>query len=137
MASKLGLLEPASQPWLTITCFQSYLMHKRLYEQGIAAARIAIVFWVALTQRLWLAHQPPGKNSKVKGFQLDLKIYMTCTPLATMRVAYSIETLFDKLWQKQILNECLGNTKKTLQSISKERRFCKFRHQMIDISISA
>lgn len=69
-----------------------------------------------------IAPMPPGKISKLKGFNIGLEIYMTCTPLATMELAYGIDELFDWPRQKRILEECLENVKKTLQNIPIELR---------------
>lgn len=69
-----------------------------------------------------IAPQPPGSVSKLAGFNVVCEIYMTCTPLATMELAYGIDELFDWPRQKRILEECLENVKRTLQNIPAELR---------------
>ncbi len=66
--------------------------------------------------------QPPGQISKLAGFNIGLEIYMTCTPLATMELAYGIDELFDWPRQKRILEECLENVKRTLRDVPVELR---------------
>jgi hypothetical protein len=69
-----------------------------------------------------IASQPPGSISKLAGFNLGIQIYMTCTPLATMELAYGIDELFDWPRQKRVLEECLENVKKALENIPAELR---------------
>ncbi|KFY14623.1 hypothetical protein V492_02512, partial [Pseudogymnoascus sp. VKM F-4246] len=64
--------------------------------------------------------QPPGAVSKLAGFNLGIQIYMTCTPLATMELAYGIDELFDFPRQKRVLEECVENVKRTLENIPSE-----------------
>lgn len=64
--------------------------------------------------------QPTGTISKLVGFNIGIQIYMTCTPLATMELAYGIDELFDWPRQKRILEECLENVKHTLENIPAE-----------------
>ncbi|KAL5354283.1 hypothetical protein ACLOAV_000371 [Pseudogymnoascus australis] len=66
--------------------------------------------------------QPPGAVSKLAGFNLGIQIYMTCTPLATMELAYGIDQLFDWPRQKRVLEECVENVKRTLENIPSELR---------------
>jgi hypothetical protein len=51
--------------------------------------------------------QPPGTISKLTGFNLNAKVYMTTAPLATMELAYGIDEVFDWGRQKRVLEECL------------------------------
>ncbi|OBT87367.1 hypothetical protein VE02_04194 [Pseudogymnoascus sp. 03VT05] len=66
--------------------------------------------------------QPSGAVSKLAGFNLGIQIYMTCTPLATMELAYGIDELFDWPRQKRVLEECVENVKRTLENIPSELR---------------
>jgi hypothetical protein len=61
--------------------------------------------------------QPPGTVSKLTGFNLGIKIYMTLTPLATMEMAYGIDEVFDWNRQKRVLEECLRAVKRVLDVI--------------------
>lgn len=58
--------------------------------------------------------QPAGIVSRLTGFNLNVQIYTTCTPLNTMELAYGNDELFDWSRQKRVLEECLGNVKHVL-----------------------
>ena len=58
--------------------------------------------------------QPPGMISKLAGFNLNIEIYSTVTPLATMELAYGIDSVFDWNRQKRVLEECLQSVKRVL-----------------------
>ncbi|TAQ84213.1 hypothetical protein B7494_g7469 [Chlorociboria aeruginascens] len=64
--------------------------------------------------------QPPGIISKLTGFNLGIQIYMTCTPLATIEMAYGIDEVFDWNRQKIILEECLSSVKRVLDIAPRE-----------------
>jgi hypothetical protein len=44
--------------------------------------------------------QPTGIISQLTGFNLNVQVYMTCTPIATMDLAYGIDEVFDLNRQK-------------------------------------
>lgn len=58
--------------------------------------------------------QPVGIISKLTGFNLNIKVYSTVTPLATMELAYGIDNVFDWSRQKRVLEECLQSVKRSL-----------------------
>lgn len=64
--------------------------------------------------------QPPGTISKLKAFNLNCQIFETVTPLATMELAYGIDSVFDIKKQKQIMHGCLRAVKKVLNNIPRE-----------------
>ncbi|RFU27698.1 hypothetical protein B7463_g8641, partial [Scytalidium lignicola] len=64
--------------------------------------------------------QPPGLMSKLTGFNLGIQIYMTCTPLATMELAYGIDEVFDWSRQMRVLGDCLRAVKRTLDVVPQE-----------------
>jgi len=64
--------------------------------------------------------QPEGIVSKLTGFNLNVKVYLTTTPLATMELAYGINEVFDWAKQKQVLEECLQNCKHALDQAPHE-----------------
>lgn len=64
--------------------------------------------------------QPPGLISKLTGFNTGIRIYMTCTPLATMELAYGIDEVFDWTRQMRVLGDCLRAVKRTLDIIPQE-----------------
>ncbi|KAH8812517.1 hypothetical protein F5884DRAFT_785662 [Xylogone sp. PMI_703] len=64
--------------------------------------------------------QPPGLISKLTGYNLGIQIYMTCTPLATMELAYGIDEVFDWNRQMRVLGDCLRAVQRTLDAIPEE-----------------
>jgi hypothetical protein len=58
--------------------------------------------------------QPAGTMSKLTGFNLNIKVYATVTPLATMELAYGIDNVFDWNRQKRVLEDCLQAVKRAL-----------------------
>jgi hypothetical protein len=74
-------------------------------------------------QYIYVSHvdpQPAGVISEITGFNLNAKIYNTCTPLATMELAYGIDALFDVNRQKRLLEDCLTNVKRVLEEAPAE-----------------
>ncbi|KAK2626211.1 hypothetical protein QTJ16_004473 [Diplocarpon rosae] len=64
--------------------------------------------------------QPEGTISKLVGFNINVKIFRTVTPLSTMELAYGINEVFDWNRQKNILEECLREVKRVLENIPRE-----------------
>jgi hypothetical protein len=64
--------------------------------------------------------QPPGKISELTGFNLNIKVYLAITPLATLELAYGIDEVFDWNRQKKVLESCLGDVIKTLDHAPQE-----------------
>jgi hypothetical protein len=64
--------------------------------------------------------QPLGTISKLKAFNLNCKIFQTVTPLATMELAYGIDSVFDINKQKQVMEGCLRAVKTVLNDIPRE-----------------
>lgn len=64
--------------------------------------------------------QPEGVLSRISGFNMGVRIYMTCTPLATMEVAYGIDQVFDYQRQRRVLSQCLSAAKNSLQQLPEE-----------------
>jgi hypothetical protein len=64
--------------------------------------------------------QPAGVISKITGFNLNIKVYATVTPLATMELAYGIDSVFDIHRQRRVLEECLQAVKRSLDHASPE-----------------
>lgn len=64
--------------------------------------------------------QPDGLVSKLTGFNLNLKVYISTTPLSTMELAYGIDEVFDWGRQKRALEECLKNCKQALEHAPRE-----------------
>ena len=64
--------------------------------------------------------QPAGLVSEITGFNLNIQIYMTCTPLNTMEMAYGIDEVFDWNRQKRVLENCLQAVKHALDGSPKE-----------------
>jgi hypothetical protein len=64
--------------------------------------------------------QPVGLISKLTGFNLNCQIYATVTPLATMELAYGIDSVFDMSKQKKVMEECLRAVKRVLDNIPRE-----------------
>jgi hypothetical protein len=64
--------------------------------------------------------QPPGLISKLTGFNMGIKIYMSLTPLATLEMCYGIDEVFDWNRQKKVLEDCLGTVKSVLDNIPRE-----------------
>ncbi|KAK0114059.1 hypothetical protein ONS96_014905 [Cadophora gregata f. sp. sojae] len=64
--------------------------------------------------------QPPGVLSKITGFNFNVRIYKTVTPLSTMELAYGIDEVFDWSRQKRVLEECLRNVKQVLEVVPQE-----------------
>jgi hypothetical protein len=58
--------------------------------------------------------QPAGVISRLTGFNLNIKVYATVTPLATMELAYGIDSVFDWNRQRRVLEECLQSVKRSL-----------------------
>jgi hypothetical protein len=61
--------------------------------------------------------QPPGIISKLAGFNIGIKIYLTVSPVATMEMAYGIDEVFDWNRQKKIVEESLLSAKGVLNGI--------------------
>jgi hypothetical protein len=64
--------------------------------------------------------QPQGVISKLTGFNLNCQIYQTVTPLATMELAYGIDSVFDINKQKKVMEECLRSVKRVLDKAPPE-----------------
>ncbi|KAI9643210.1 hypothetical protein NHQ30_007826 [Ciborinia camelliae] len=64
--------------------------------------------------------QPEGVLSRIAGFNMGIRIYMTCTPLATMEVAYGIDQVFDYQRQRRVLSQCLSAVKNALEKLPNE-----------------
>jgi len=64
--------------------------------------------------------QPPGSISKLKAFNLNCQIFETVTPLATMELAYGIDSVFDIKAQKQVMEGCLRRVKRILNNVPQE-----------------
>jgi hypothetical protein len=64
--------------------------------------------------------QPLGTISKLKAFNLNCQIFQTVTPLATMELAYGIDSVFDINKQKQVMEGCLRAVKTVLNDIPRE-----------------
>lgn len=58
--------------------------------------------------------QPANIISRLVGFNLNVQIYIHCTPLNTMELSYGADELFDWSRQKRVLEECLRTVKHTL-----------------------
>lgn len=58
--------------------------------------------------------QPPGVISRLTGFNINIRVYATVTPLATMELAYGIDSVFDWKRQKRVLEQCLQSCKTSL-----------------------
>lgn len=74
-------------------------------------------------QYIYVSHvdpQPIGVMSKLTGFNLNTQVYMTCTPLNTIEIAYGIGELFDWNRQKRVLEECLTAVKHVLDNAPAE-----------------
>lgn len=74
-------------------------------------------------QYIYVSHidpQPAGVISEITGFNCGIQVYMTCTPLTTMEMAYGIDEVFDWGRQKRVLEECLKAVKRKLEDISPE-----------------
>lgn len=54
------------------------------------------------------------------GFNLNVKIYQTVTPISTMELAYGIDAVFDWTRQKSLVENCLRNVKQVLKEIPPE-----------------
>ncbi|KAI9745884.1 MAG: hypothetical protein M1818_000565 [Claussenomyces sp. TS43310] len=68
---------------------------------------------------IYMSHvdpQPPGIISVIAGFNFNVQVYLTCTPITTMEMAYGIDEVFDWNRQKRILDECLRAVKKAVDS---------------------
>jgi hypothetical protein len=68
----------------------------------------------------YIGAQPPGVISKLTGFNLNCKIYETVTPLATMELAYGIDSVFDINKQKKVMEGCLRAVKRVLDIVPRE-----------------
>lgn len=64
--------------------------------------------------------QPPGVISRLTGFNINIKVFATVTPLATMELAYGIDSVFDWKRQKRVLEQCLQSCKTSLDQIPPE-----------------
>jgi hypothetical protein len=74
-------------------------------------------------QYIYVSHvdpQPTGLVSKLTGFNLNIQVYMTCTPLNTMEIAYGIDEIFDWNRQKRVLENCLHAVNHALDGTPKE-----------------
>lgn len=74
-------------------------------------------------QYIYVSHvdpQPAGVISEITGFNLGIQVYMTCTPLTTMEMAYGIDEVFDWNRQRRVLEECLRAVKVTLDHAPRE-----------------
>jgi hypothetical protein len=74
-------------------------------------------------QYIYVSHvdpQPAGLVSEITGFNLNVQIYMTCTPLITMEIAYGMDEIFDWNRQKRVLENCLQAVNHALDSVPKE-----------------
>lgn len=74
-------------------------------------------------QYIYVSHvdpQPAGLVSEITGFNLNIQIYMTCTPLNTMEIAYGIDEIFDWNRQKRVLENCLHAVNHALDGAPKE-----------------
>jgi hypothetical protein len=58
--------------------------------------------------------------SEITGFNLNIQVYMTCTPLNTMEIAYGIDEIFDWNRQKRVLENCLQAVNHALDGAPKE-----------------
>jgi hypothetical protein len=56
--------------------------------------------------------QPEGVISQLTGFNLNVRVFMCVTPIATMELAYGIDEAFDINRQKRVLEECLRAVKR-------------------------
>jgi Fungal specific transcription factor domain len=64
--------------------------------------------------------QPAGTISKLTAFNLNCEIFETVTPLATMELAYGIDSVFDINKQKQVMEGCLRAVKRVLDNVPQE-----------------
>jgi hypothetical protein len=74
-------------------------------------------------QYIYVSHvdpQPAGVVSELTGFNLNIQVYLTCTPLNTMELAYGIDEIFDWNRQKRVLENCLEAVKHALDSAPRE-----------------
>ncbi|KAB8293301.1 hypothetical protein EYC80_007630 [Monilinia laxa] len=67
-----------------------------------------------------IQQQPEGVVSRITGFNMGIRVYMTCTPLATMEVAYGIDQVFDYQRQRRVLSQCLSAAKHVLDQLPNE-----------------
>jgi hypothetical protein len=65
-------------------------------------------------------HQPANVVSELTGFNLNIQIYRTCTPLNTMELAYGIDEVFDWNRQKRVLENCLEAVRHALDNAPRE-----------------
>jgi hypothetical protein len=68
----------------------------------------------------YIQAQPPGSISKLTAFNLNCQIFETVTPLATMELAYGIDSVFDIKKQKQVMEGCLRAVKRVLNNVPRE-----------------
>jgi hypothetical protein len=68
----------------------------------------------------YIQPQPPGSISKLTAFNLNCQIFETVTPLATMELAYGIDSVFDINKQKQVMEGCLRAVKRVLNNVPRE-----------------
>lgn len=68
----------------------------------------------------YIQPQPPGTISKLTAFNLNCQIFETVTPLATMELAYGIDSVFDINKQKQVMEGCLRAVKRVLNNVPRE-----------------
>lgn len=74
-------------------------------------------------EHLFISHvepQRPGTVSRLAGFNLNVRTYMSYTPIATMELAYGVDELFDWPRQKRIYEDCLQNAKRVLEDAPRE-----------------
>ncbi|EHK97719.1 hypothetical protein M7I_6503 [Glarea lozoyensis 74030] len=65
--------------------------------------------------------QPPGTISKLTGFNIGIKIYLTVSPVATMEMAYGIDEVFDWSRQKRIVEDSSSNPDDVEEIVFRER----------------
>lgn len=62
-----------------------------------------------------IGEQPAGVVSKIKGFNYNIKVYMSTLELSRMELSFGIDQVFDWDKQKKVLNECLRLCKMALE----------------------
>jgi len=74
-------------------------------------------------QYIYVSHvepQPADVVSELTGFNLNIQVYMTCTSLNTMELAYGIDEIFDWSRQKRVLENCLEAVNHALDNAPRE-----------------
>lgn len=64
--------------------------------------------------------QPKDTVSKLVGFNLNIKIYLSTEAISRMELAYGIEEIYDWATQKRVLYECLQKCKHALDGAPQE-----------------